>query len=121
MGSSTVRYLETRHIQNGGQHRGFFHLSVVTVIKNFAVICVIVFEMTAKSVSSNGNASAAENTEEIPFENANVEKTDPGKSEALPDQNENVVKSQAGGEINPPENAILQMEEDQVIGDTHFL
>lgn len=71
--------------------------------------------MTAKSVSSNGNASAAENTEEIRFENANFEMSDPGKSEELPDENENVVKSQAGGEINPPENEILQMEEDQEV------
>lgn len=71
--------------------------------------------MPAKSASNNGRASSAEKVEETSSENANIEMTEAGKDEAVEGENVNVEKSQANGEINPPEDELLQMEKDQVI------
>ena len=71
--------------------------------------------MPAKSASNNGRASSAEKIEEIPSENANIEMTEAGKDDAVEGENVNVEKSQANGETNPPEDELLQMEEDQVL------
>lgn len=71
--------------------------------------------MPAKSASNNGRASGAEKVEETPSENANIEMTEAGKDEAVEGENVNVEKSQANGEINPPKDELLQMEEDQVL------
>ena len=70
--------------------------------------------MTAKSGTDNERASSAEKIDEAPSE-ANIEMTDTGKDEAVEGENVNVEKSQANGEINPPEDELVKMEEDQVI------
>ena len=71
--------------------------------------------MTARSGSSNGLTSAAEKIEESPRENANIEMTDAGNSEAVHDDIVDVVESQTNQEANPLENTSVEVEEDQVL------